>query len=160
MQDNPYAPTTAVLNIPAASPDEAASVGELPLALRRHRFLNSIIDSVAYTLFCGLIGAILGATHMQSVLQAVGPFPNNYIFAAVLMLLYYVPTEKMFGCTPGKLLTGTRVVSLSGGPTTFRQILVRTMCRWIPLEAFTFLSPKRYGLHDRLSNTRVIKRRG
>ena len=78
------------------------------------------------------------------------------MFGTGLMLVYYLPSEALFGRTVGKLVTRTRVVSQSGGPPDFLQVLRRTLIRFVPFEPFSFLSKRSVGLHDRWSETRVV----
>jgi uncharacterized RDD family membrane protein YckC len=68
---------------------------------------------------------------------------------------YYVVFEALLGRTPGKLITGTRVVNLAGGRPRFTQILGRSFARAVPFEAFSFFG-SRAGWHDRWSRTRVV----
>jgi hypothetical protein len=65
-------------------------------------------------------------------------------------------SEALFGRTLGKLVTRTRVVSESGAPATFWQLLMRTLYRLMPFEGFSFLATRRPGWHDRWSKTRVV----
>ncbi len=73
-----------------------------------------------------------------------------------VLVLYYLSSEALFGRTLGKLVTRTRVVSESGGPATFWQLLMRTLYRLMPFEGFSFLATRRPGWHDRWSKTRVV----
>jgi uncharacterized RDD family membrane protein YckC len=59
----------------------------------------------------------------------------------------------------GKLITGTRVVTESGEVPTARQILIRTVVRFVPFEAFSFLGSSGTGWHDTWSGTRVVRTR-
>ena len=82
------------------------------------------------------------------------------IIAVLILLpvywLYYIVPEFMFQKTLGKLITRTSVVTLTGEKPTLKQIILRTICRNIPLEYFSFLVTPA-GIHDYLSKTRVIK---
>ncbi len=81
---------------------------------------------------------------------------NYYILISSFLFIYYFLMESIFGRTLGKLITGTKVISLKGKPLTFGSILLRTFCRFIPFGALAFLSSWR-GLHDRLSKTAVVE---
>jgi len=74
------------------------------------------------------------------------------------VLVYYLPQEAFSGRTLGKLITGTKAVNQDGTELSFGQALGRTLCRFIPFEAFSFFGengrPK--GWHDRIPNTMVI----
>ena len=72
-------------------------------------------------------------------------------------MLYFIITEGVYQKSVGKFITGTKVVTATGGRPTFGQIVGRTFARFIPFEAFSFLSgSKPVGWHDSLSGTRVI----
>ena len=74
----------------------------------------------------------------------------------VVLFAYYFISEALLGKTVGKFLTGTRVVAESGGPAQVWQIFVRTLCRFVPFDVFSFLGRRGYGWHDRWSKTRVV----
>ena len=78
------------------------------------------------------------------------------ILFAVILILYYVLFELITGSTIGKYITGTKVITANGGKPTIFNILIRTLCRFIPFEALTFLGPRTIGLHDIFSNTLVV----
>jgi uncharacterized RDD family membrane protein YckC len=71
---------------------------------------------------------------------------------------YYFLCEATTGRTVGKLVSGTRVVTESGGKPTTLQILQRTLSRMVPFEPFSFFGPST-GWHDRWSKTRVVMAR-
>lgn len=84
----------------------------------------------------------------------------NYIYSIflglILYLTYYSILEFYFHRTLGKFLTRTRVVNADGSEINFLSIFKRTISRLIPIDIFYYLFSK-IGLHDRLSNTLVIK---
>jgi hypothetical protein len=55
----------------------------------------------------------------------------------------------------GKFITKTKVVTLGEKPS-INDIMRRTFCRLIPFDRLSFLFMEN-GIHDGLSNTRVIK---
>ena len=95
-------------------------------------------------------------TREMLALQLQGP--AAIVFDAAVFCLYYVSFEFLTGRTLGKFLTGTRVVSDTGGPPTLGQVAMRSVLRLIPMEAFTFFA-RGPGLHDRGSRTRVVLNR-
>ncbi|HEY4210202.1 MAG TPA: RDD family protein [Steroidobacteraceae bacterium] len=163
VQDNRYAPTQAALNS-----QSTVEHGEQQIepASRGRRFANLLIDTVASVIISMVVGVLLAIVWPQFLI-ATADFQGspeslilfNYLFGAIVGFIYYVPMEALTGRTLGKLITGTRVVSGSGEPPTFPQVLGRTLARYIPFEAFTFLSSTRVGLHDKLANTRVVSTR-
>jgi uncharacterized RDD family membrane protein YckC len=155
MENNPYAPTKAALNEAPFSDDSDLSDG-LRLASRWRRFANMWIDGVAIDLFSSVLNGVthigVGWSLSGSSLGSVVAGLLMYIFVSVG---YYLLMEGLYGRTLGKFITGTRVVTESGGRPTFGQIFKRTWLRDIPLEAFSFFGA-RPGWHDRWSRTRVI----
>jgi uncharacterized RDD family membrane protein YckC len=73
-----------------------------------------------------------------------------------LTIAYYVTTETLTGRTVGKLLTGTKVVGEDGKPPELGLVVVRTLIRFVPFDALSFLGGNRAGWHDRWSGTRVV----
>jgi len=131
--DDRYAPPRA---------DEHESPVEQPIRLatasQSARFLNSVIDTI--------------------VLAVLSGGSKNPGLQLLFMFGYYWGLETLFGATVGKRVTGTRVVAVDGGQATAWQILGRTLIRFLPIEAFSFMSSYPVGWHDRWSNTRVVPR--
>jgi uncharacterized RDD family membrane protein YckC len=126
------------------------------------RFLNYILDFIAYMLISLLIGAFLGilsATFGTDIswLDNMGII-GNYIFAFIIMSGYYILFEGFFGQSLGKMITGTIVVTEDGEKPNLERIMTRTLCRFIPFEAFSFLGSDSVGWHDSISKTRVVKK--
>ncbi len=69
---------------------------------------------------------------------------------------YYIITEYKFQTTLGKYPTGFIIVDADGNRPTMNQILIRTLCRYIPFEAFSCIGSLSYGWHDKFSHTFVI----
>jgi uncharacterized RDD family membrane protein YckC len=138
--ENPYAP-------PEADDEQAPESGnDIVPASQGARFVNFLVDSVASRILQG--GFIAAA--QDSALAVVGSMG--------VMLGYYVFFELAFQATLGKLLTGTRVVTVNGGKPGLWQILGRTLSRFVPFEPFSFFSSMPVGWHDRWSGTRVVRR--
>ena len=76
-----------------------------------------------------------------------------------MTVVYYTVLEVISGRTLGKLLTGTKVVATNGSPASVGQILGRSLCRFIPFEAFSFFggAGRPVGWHDSISKTRVVE---
>jgi uncharacterized RDD family membrane protein YckC len=137
---------------PGAAP-LALPTGE-PLATRSRRFCNLALDYVAVAM-C--------VPQVQLLLSPVGMDWRSVQDARLLLFitgfLYYLGFEVAFGATPGKMLTGTRVVTESGGRPSLGQILGRTCARFIPFEPLSFFGKEAFGWHDSLSHTRVVRSR-
>lgn len=78
-----------------------------------------------------------------------------YTIIFVLILIYYPISEILFGSSPGKFLTESRVVNSKAESPSSSTIFLRTLCRNIPFDALSFFSKR--GWHDSLSETYVVK---
>lgn len=74
-------------------------------------------------------------------------------------VIYYVVLEFLFGRTLGKVLTGTRVVTSEGRALSMPTAVLRTLCRFLPLEPMSFSLGETWW-HDSLSRTQVVRMRG
>jgi uncharacterized RDD family membrane protein YckC len=142
---SPYAPPRA---------DEYQSVspfyGDLRDASLGTRFANLMLDSIGRMVFTSALTVPLILLKLETA---------STIAVLIGLLGYHFLFEVTLGRTPGKFLTGTRVVSADGGRATAGQILGRTLARYVPFEPFSFLfggNPPS-GWHDKWSNTRVVK---
>jgi uncharacterized RDD family membrane protein YckC len=145
---NPYAPPKA------EEPKGEVEVAELVDASLGRRLANFIVDYLAR----GVLGLALGR-----VIAEVGIPVHEYAvvftiaFTLFTYMLYYVAFEAIFGFTIGKMVTGTRVVTVDGHRPTFLQILGRTAARFVPIEPFSIFGSTLCGWHDRWSGTRVVR---
>lgn len=146
--------TENIYQAPDAELGEAVSYEQKPLATTGQRFINMLIDTVGYILFSLLVGVVLGLTGFVEVLDNI----PDFLFGFILMSLYFLPQEALWGRTLGKLVTQTRVVNKHGKDATFSQIVGRTLIRFVPFEAFSFLGGAGHpcGWHDSWSKTKVI----
>lgn len=78
--------------------------------------------------------------------------PGPLIAFAAVCLFYFTIFEAAFGCTPGKLLFGIRVVDFYGGRPSMVQSLLRNGFRI--LDGYPFVVPNLVGLAILLSNRR------
>lgn len=74
----------------------------------------------------------------------------------LLFFLYYFIFELTLGKTPGKYLTKTSVFHRNGGKPAWTNLIIRSLLRIIPIEAFFFLFSTEL-LHDVISKTRVTQ---
>lgn len=81
----------------------------------------------------------------------------EFFLGFILFFLYYFIFESIWQRTPAKFITGTKVVTCDGTKPTLGTIAIRTLIRFVPFEAFSFLGERVYGWHDRWSGTYVIK---
>lgn len=126
-------------------------------APRGQRFTHLIIDSV----FCLLTSSffvynIAGPSFLLHVESMIGQRASLYILFFICTLIYYIFFEALFGSTPAKFLTESRVVSLEGKKISLKQATLRTLYRHVPFANLSFLfGPD--GAHDYWTNTIVVK---
>lgn len=131
------------------------------------RLLNFIIDGLLIC-FSGfglwILIAILNLDWAFSIIEKLnwkiesGMFSLAIDFSfVILFFLYYFINELLFKTTIGKLITRTKLVSINNSKLGLKTIFVRSLSRLIPFEQLSFLSSLPVGIHDSLSNTRVIK---
>ena len=119
------------------------------------RFIHFIVDFIAYTFVLFTISFIIDLfvpSNKESTLLTLLAF----IVVLGTYLGYYVVMEYYYQKTLGKFFTKTMVISEGGTKPSFNDIFIRSACRLIPIDHFSYFFI-RNGLHDRLSNTRVVK---
>lgn len=134
------------------------------IASNRQRFVNVVIDYVArlgLTFVIGMIAAMIGVlTGNEEILiffQNITRIQELTI-GLVVLLVYYNIFEIFFGTTIGKLMTKTVVVDEYGEKPTANAVLIRSLCRLIPFEFFSFFGTPCVGWHDSLSKTYVVNK--
>jgi uncharacterized RDD family membrane protein YckC len=134
------------------------------IASNRQRFVNVVIDYVArlgLTFVIGMIAAMISVlTGNEEILiffQNITRIQELTI-GLVVLLIYYNVFEIFFGTTIGKLFTKTVVVDVYGEKPTANAILIRSLCRLIPFEVFSFFGTPCIGWHDSLSKTYVVSK--
>ena len=128
---------------------------EQQLATRLQRFGDLVIDTLAFIVVMALVlivGEFLSPTFAETV-------AGDNLLVIVLMTVFYILFEFFLERTPGKLLTGTRVVTETGGAPGLQQCVVRSVVRLVPFEPLSFFGAPPLGWHDRWSRTRVIRTR-
>lgn len=133
-------------------------------ATQLQRFFNLSID----LMFIYILVLSLGTTIILVALSVDNFALSNYVtnlsaveigfYTAIVSFLYYYITEVYFSRTIAKLLTHTIVVNVNGIKPYKRSVFIRTCCRFIPFEAFTFLRKNGLGLHDEYSKTFVVRK--
>lgn len=127
------------------------------------RFANYFIDRIVLLGLGGLFGALLGALWMviapeqyYDLEMALENKIIQYLFGFVIGFIYYSFIESVSGRSIGKFFTKTKVVTEDGERPDVSTILLRSICRFIPFEAFSFLGGEPRGWHDTISKTRVV----
>jgi len=155
MSENRFQPPASDVTEPAP-----AIITNYELAKRDQRATGFIIDAlIAYPLMIVLkvLPGVLGIFVILDINTNLYRIPNLAAWL-VTLFFYYLLCEGIWYKTIGKLITGTRVVQVTGETPTATQILIRTLVRFIPLEFITYLdgSKRPSGWHDRWSRTRVV----
>jgi uncharacterized RDD family membrane protein YckC len=131
------------------------------MASQGKRFLNYLLDMVSIMIFIFIFSLILGivlAVVAPSIVSELGEsnLLFEYLVAFIVMMIYYTTFEAATGRSIAKYITKTKVVTEIGEKPDFKMILVRSLCRFIPFEAFSCLFNDGSGWHDSISNTKVI----
>lgn len=124
------------------------------VASRSKRFLNLIIDAIFIFIACFIVDVILSSFN----------FPGGFIIFINfgVYFIYYFALELNFGKTIAKSITKTRVIpedtdNALTSSVWQERIFGRTLCRFIPFEALSFLAGDPVvGWHDSISGTRVV----
>ena len=162
---NPYASPSAPSIVTSIGPHS----DELRVASQGKRFLNMLLDQIVIQVLLAAVGFVVGLVLVVLAESTnvwlwpedeIGAQFASFIIALSVNFAYYVVMETLFQKTVAKYLTGTRVVTKGGNRPSFGQVLGRSLVRFIPFEAFSFLgNGKPIGWHDSLSDTRVISTR-
>lgn len=135
------------------------------LASKSNRFANYIIDLILFTAIAAviMIAAVVIAELMESekALQIIDDFENinpilDRLITGIVFMLFYVTLEGLTQQTVGKLITKTKVVLENGEKPSVETIIIRSLCRMIPFNAFSFLGNSSRGWHDTISKTYVV----
>lgn len=145
-------------NAPEADLEINENPGDYPLASQGQRFLTMIIDIVGYIIFSVIVGFIIGLVLVLTDSNELIANINEHLLGFIIISIYYITQEFIFGRTMGKFITKTKVTTLDGKKPSFKVIFIRTLCRFIPFEAFSFFggNGKPRGWHDRISNSKVV----
>tara|TARA_R110002012_G_scaffold104774_1_gene245433 strand:- start:583 stop:1167 length:585 start_codon:yes stop_codon:yes gene_type:complete len=122
----------------------------------RLRFINFLVDSFTIIIIAYLMSIIvktLGSDHHDYNLKTY-----SKLWSVLLTFAYYAILEGFWNKTLGKVITGTTVVSQKNKKPTSKEILLRTLWRFVPLEPLSFLFAKD-GFHDIYSKTKVISKK-
>ena len=122
------------------------------------RFIEYVIDSIIITAIYFVL---------YSLLLRIDSYILFYylmeISAFGIPFCYYFLLESFWGRTFGKLLSGLKVVDIDGNKPSIGSIAIRSLCRLIPIEPFSFfynqwvVGPRMAGhWHDNLSKTYVV----
>lgn len=133
------------------------------LASKGKRFGNFIVDYIIQMIIGGGIGVVIalmaeftGNYTLYDLVVESESRVIDYTFGFFILFIYYVFFESLTSKSIGKYITQTKVVLEDGSKPAFYDILLRTLCRLIPFEQFSFLGTDGKGWHDSLSKTYVV----
>ncbi|MFL9830296.1 RDD family protein [Flavobacterium sp. ST-87] len=134
-------------------------------ATQFQRFLNWFVDLI----FIYILILSLGTTIILIALAVDNFELSNWVknmskseigvYSLIIAFLYYWLTEMYFSRTIAKLITHTIVVNSDGSKPAKKTFFIRSCCRFIPFEVFSFLGSVPRGWHDVFSKTYVVKKR-
>lgn len=124
------------------------------------RFLNYIIDVVVYYVFNFLVGLLMMPLIPGiSSLLLQNPAGFEFFFLGVALAIYFLYYFLLEGITKGrtvgKLITGTKAVTIDGDPITWKNAVMRTLIRFVPFEPFSTFGS--FPWHDTWTYTLVVK---
>ena len=147
---------------------ELTGTSEYDYATTGQRFANFLIDIVIINIVNALLMEVYGEYIVGWLLQDASSLQDlpaielkvslisllhNYI---TIVLFFTISEHFMRGKTIGKIITGTRAVRDDYTSITFKDALLRSLCRIIPFEPFSFLGGSN-GWHDTMTGTTVIR---
>jgi uncharacterized RDD family membrane protein YckC len=157
-EHNPYAP-----------PQAAVAVGTQDLAVYDaasggKRFANYVIDQITILALVFVLGLVLAILDEMGVTEGIADRLFGEASGVIGNLVgigvggvYYVVFEGLWGRTVGKLVTRTKAVAKkTGGRMSFGALIGRSLARFVPFEAFSFLGADSSGWHDQWSGTKVV----
>ncbi len=131
------------------------------IASQNKRLANYLLDSLFIILFSIGFGIFLGI-----VLSIMAPSSlylldersrlMGFFFNFIVSMIYFVALEGLTGRTIAKFITKTKVVDSDGNKPSLGVVFMRSLCRFIPFEAFSFFGSDVSGWHDTLSKTTVV----
>lgn len=138
--------------------------GVTEFASTGQRLVNYLIDLVIFYIIMLGLGAVFGIifalTGNIQQLQTTHTFTGNkltdYLMSYIIYALFYTFSEGASrGRSIGKLITRTKAVKEDESEISWKNALVRSLCRIIPFEPFSAFGGSPW--HDQWSHTKVIK---
>jgi uncharacterized RDD family membrane protein YckC len=123
------------------------------------RFTNYLLDTLFIYVSAFILGFVIAiiSIYLSSDLSYIDEDNSimDYFYGFCIYMVYYTLLEATTGRTIAKYITRTKVVTEDGRKPGFNTILLRSLCRFIPFEPFSFLGSNS-GWHDSLSKTEVV----
>ena len=135
------------------------------IATRQTRFTNYMIDylvqiAIFFTLIMSsqIIAELINKPLSIAWLENMNKI-QEYVFGAVISIVYYSFFESITARSIGKYVTNTIVVMEDGTKPPTETILRRSLYRIVPLNALSFLWGDRIW-HDKYTDTYVVSKSG
>lgn len=157
----------------SASPDLLQDLADeivYEQASKGMRLVNFIIDLIVAGIINSIIGGMIQMAIFAAYISDIGTgadfsltFPvvlivSIYVIQFSLFIAYFSVCEKLMkGRTIGKMVTGTMALREDGMPLSWKNAILRSLCRLIPFEPLVAIftnSP----WHDDLTGTTVIRK--
>ena len=125
------------------------------------RFANLLIDYIIFAFLNYLITSIYESFVLDQFVignetALIFTFYGALISIGAYILFYTTIEYYTKGRTIGKLATNTIAVRRDGNLLTFKDALLRSLCRLIPFEAIAALFVEPW--HDSITNTTVVRK--
>ena len=150
-------------------------LGDYAREARRTRLLALIVDTILFSVIWSVANAVFGVAQITWG----SPVPINgsafygtttaipWIWSSVIYVLYFAIPEAIVGATPGKYLSGLRVVAVDGRPLSVGRVFIRNILRPIDTLPVLYLiggisvlaSRRSQRLGDFAAGTTVVYRR-
>ena len=121
------------------------------------------VDAILFGALAVVVVYFTGRAARASVVALVPSWPGLALYLGMLALFYAGYFTGTTGQTPGKLMTGLRVLGASGRPPSYPRAMARALLGLVgivlagaSLVPMAF-DPARRTLHDRLFRTRVVR---
>jgi len=114
------------------------SLQQMVIASTGQRLGNMFLDLFFFFVFVVVFRIVMALSGLVDIIEGIDRMNDPPLMALIFFLIYIVPQEAFSGRTLGKLITGTKAVNEDGTKLTFGKALGRTLCRFIPLEPFSF----------------------
>jgi uncharacterized RDD family membrane protein YckC/type II secretory pathway pseudopilin PulG len=126
--------------VPVPEPKHAAIIGK--------RFWENVIDIILLYILALVVDLVI----IKSTTSL-----SAFLLGWAAWLVYFTFFEAIWQRTPGKWMMKTKVVKLDGTKPGFWRIVGRSLCRYIPFDALSYLFGRYpYGWHDRISKTMIV----
>ncbi len=130
------------------------------LATAGQRLANLFLDRFFYvmltTVYGVLLGVVAGFLDDNQILTLTESELTSFLISLLFYFVMYFILEATKQRTLGKYISKTMVVLEDGSKPSANTIAIRTLCRFIPFEPFSFLGGNARGWHDTLSKTYVV----